>query len=446
MNRNRQNQHPLLQTVQQQKQGLAVGVYSICSANRFVLEASLLEAQRNSTHVYIESTSNQVNQDGGYTGMRPEQFATYVAQIARELKFPPERIILGGDHLGPNPWQDKNAAAAMDKAFVLIRDCVRAGYTKIHLDASMPLGDDPGDPHVPLAPDTIAQRAAQMCQVAEKAFRETDRKDPAPVYIIGTEVPIPGGAQSAEEGIHVTTVADAEKTIEINRQAFINLGLEDAWQRVCAVVVQPGVEFGDDTVDEYSRKKAAELSDYIESNEQFIYEAHSTDYQTPQKMKQMVEDHFAILKVGPWLTYACREAIIALETIEQDLLGSRSDIALSQYRNTLEQVMLDDPRYWKNYYQGDLQTQRLARLYSYSDRCRYYAPEKQIQKCLQQLISNLEKNPIPMSLISQYLPRQYDAIRAGSLKRNPVDLIRDKIRDVTRMYAYACKQCADWRA
>ena len=50
--------------------------------------------------------------------------------------------MLGGDHLGPYVWRAEPADEAMAKARDLVRDYVAAGYTKIHLDASMRLGGD----------------------------------------------------------------------------------------------------------------------------------------------------------------------------------------------------------------------------------------------------------------------------------------------------------------
>ena len=57
----------------------------------------------------IESTCNQVNQYGGYTGMVPNEPAEF----------------------------------AMQKAEVMIHDYVKAGFVKIHLDCSMSLADYP---------------------------------------------------------------------------------------------------------------------------------------------------------------------------------------------------------------------------------------------------------------------------------------------------------------
>ena len=81
------------------------GIPSICSAHPMVLEASMRATLPTQLPLLIEATCNQVNQDGGYTGMTPKDFRSFVEQIAAENGFPTERIILAGDHLGPNPWK-----------------------------------------------------------------------------------------------------------------------------------------------------------------------------------------------------------------------------------------------------------------------------------------------------------------------------------------------------
>ena len=226
--------------------------------------------------------------------MTPKDFVAYVRGIAEEEMFPFENILLGGDHLGPNVWQDEPAESAMQKAEVLVRDYVQAGFTKIHLDCSMRLGDDPEGA---LEPGLVARRAARLAQAAESAGTEFNS---ALRYVIGTEVPVPGGATAHEEGVSVTKVEDARQTIDVTREAFARAGLQSAWERVIAVVVQPGVEFGDDFVLPHQPEAARELSKFIES-QALVYEAHSTDYQTREALTNLVRDHFAILKVGPGL-------------------------------------------------------------------------------------------------------------------------------------------------
>ena len=375
------------------------GIPSICSAHPAVLREALLSA--NDRVVLIESTCNQVNQFGGYTGMTPELFAAYVHSIAVETGFPVKNIILGGDHLGPNVWQKEPSDSAMQKSMEMLRSYVRAGYTKLHLDCSMRLADDPSGP---LDPVIIAKRAAQLAKAAEDALDQklSTGQTKSLRYVIGTEVPVPGGAAAHEDGVSVTRVNDVRETIEIHRQAFLALGLESAWERVIAVVVQPGVEFGDDFVLPYQPDQARDLSSFIES-QGLVYEAHSTDYQTRTALRNLVRDHFAILKVGPGLTFAYREAIFALAMMENELIRAdeRSNII-----TVLDEVMMSRPEHWQKYYSGSAAEQAFKRKYSLSDRIRYYWVQPEVQQALEQLMKNLSTVQLPLSLVSQFAPQE----------------------------------------
>ncbi len=408
-----------------------MGVYSVCSANPWVIEAALCQAIEDHSMVCIESTCNQVNQFGGYTGLTPSQFAAFVRSIAVRVGFPELCILLGGDHLGPYPWRGEPSYSALEKAAGLVQASVLAGYTKIHLDASMACADD----NEPLADELIAERAADLCQVAEK---ELPASSTPPLYVIGTEVPIPGGETGPGLPPAVTRVEHVQTTFEYCRSAFLKRGLEAAWERVVGLVVQPGVEFGDASVFEYQRDQALPLSQCLPASPSLVYEAHSTDYQPPLALRQMVEDHLAILKVGPWLTFAFREAVFALSQIEREWLGNRRGIEISQVPEALEQAMLSNPVHWNPYYRGHETELHFARRYSFSDRSRYYWPEPAVERELQKLVANLSAASPPLTLLSQYLPEQYDAVRAGAIRNLPADLILDRIRKVLRIYAAAC--------
>jgi D-tagatose-1,6-bisphosphate aldolase subunit GatZ/KbaZ len=422
----------------QNRKGHPLGVYSICSANRFVLEAGVLQAKRDEDLLLIESTSNQVNQFGGYTGQTPADFVRYIDDIARANEFPRGRIVLGGDHLGPHAWRNGSSREAMQKACTLVGDCVRARFTKIHLDASMPCADDNGDPHEPLPDELVSARAAELCAAAERAYQELPSDAPPPLYVIGTEVPAPGGGLVGSHAPAVTKTDDLARTLRLTREAFHLRGLEGAWERVIAVVVQPGVEFGDAAVLPYEPSNARALSQYVMKHWSGVYEAHSTDYQTKDALKSMVHDHFAILKVGPWLTFAFREAVFALEEIEQEWLFSRSDVQLSGVREALERAMVNNPVHWKGYYHGNETELRFARKYSLSDRARYYWPGQNVAEAVNRLVVNLDRHGPPISLLSQYLPNQAEAVLSGSLVNRPADLIRHKILEVIDRYASAC--------
>ncbi len=406
--------------------GNARGIYSVCSAHPLVLRASLQQAMSDGTPLLIEATSNQVNQLGGYTGMRPADFHSLVTAIAREQGFPEERLILGGDHLGPNSWQKLPAAEAMTHAEAMLTEYAEAGFTKLHLDASMPCADDPQR----LSEVTVAERAARLCAAAEQAARGQQ-----PVYIIGTEVPTPGGATEELDHLQVTSEAAATETLQVHRDVFRKHGLEHVWSRVVGLVVQPGVEFNHDSVVAYVPEKARGLSAVLAANEGLVFEAHSTDYQLPEAYCDLVEDGFAILKVGPALTFAMREALFALESIEAELTPVERR---SRLQEIVEETMLRSPDNWARHYGGTTQQQRLLRRFSYSDRIRYYWGEPAVQAATEKLITNLNAHPIPETLLSAYLPEQYRRYREGSVSLNPMALVLDRVREAIRPYAKAC--------
>ncbi|VUS93119.1 D-tagatose-1,6-bisphosphate aldolase subunit KbaZ [Klebsiella pasteurii] len=417
--------------VEQHKRGKANGIYAVCSAHPLVLESAIRYAHANRTPLLIEATSNQVDQFGGYTGMTPADFRHFVCQLANSLDFPEELLILGGDHLGPNRWQHLPAEQAMANADGLIKSYVASGFKKIHLDCSMSCLGDP----VPLTDAIVAERAARLAKIAEEIcveqFGESDL-----VYVIGTEVPVPGGAHETLAELEVTTPDAARATLKAHRHAFEKLGLDAIWSRIIALVVQPGVEFDHTHIIDYQPQKAVALSKMVEAYDTLVFEAHSTDYQTPQSLRQLVKDHFAILKVGPALTFALREALFSLAAIEEELLPAK---ACSGLRHVLESVMLDRPEYWQSHYHGDGNARRLARGYSYSDRVRYYWPDSQIDDAFERLVRNLAGEPIPLPLISQYLPLQYVKVREGDLSATPRELIMSHIQDILQQYHAACQ-------
>ncbi|WP_445440930.1 tagatose-bisphosphate aldolase subunit KbaZ [Citrobacter freundii] len=416
----------LTKMVEQHKRGKANGIYAVCSAHPIVLEAAIRYAHANHTPLLIEATSNQVDQFGGYTGMTPADFRSFVCRLADSLDFSQDMLILGGDHLGPNRWQNLPAEQAMANADDLIKSYVAAGFKKIHLDCSMSCANDP----VPLTDEIVAERAARLAKVAEETcmahFGESDL-----VYVIGTEVPVPGGAHETLTDLAVTTSDAARATLQAHYHAFEKHGLEGIWPRIIALVVQPGVEFDHTHIIDYQPQKAVALSKMVEDYDTLVFEAHSTDYQTPQSLRQLVIDHFAILKVGPALTFALREALFSLAAIEEELLPAK---ACSGLRHVLESVMLDRPEYWQSHYHGDGNARRLARGYSYSDRVRYYWPDSQIDEAFERLVRNLADDPIPLPLISQYLPLQYVKVREGDLSATPRELIINHIQDILQQY------------
>jgi len=406
--------------------GTPEGIYSVCSAHPLVLEAAVRQAVRDNTPLLVEATSNQVNQLGGYTGMRPRDFREFALRIATAHGLAEENLILGGDHLGPNPWQNLPAEEAMRLAEMMVAEYSAAGFSKIHLDASMACHGE----QAPLPDNIVAQRAARLCRAAERASGG-DRR----YYVIGTEVPIPGGATESLAELQVTTREHAERTLQIHRETFAAAGLNDVWPRVIALVVQPGVEFNHDSVVDYVSDKTADVRRLLCDAGGLVFEAHSTDYQRPGAYQELVRDGFAILKVGPALTFALREALFALEGIEKELVPHD---CCSHLAEVVERQMLLHPQHWSKHYHGTAEEQRLLRRYSYSDRIRYYWTDSEIKAAVECLLQNLQSVTIPETLLSAALPQQYLAVRSGALQPEPHELIIHRIQQAIAPYAAAC--------
>lgn len=431
-------QNPLKQIVKAQKEGRAVGIYSCCSANEYVIRAALLKGKKDQSCVLIESTANQCDQYGGYTGMKPADFKAFVEGIANEIGFDTNKLFLGGDHLGPLTFTSLNEEEAMKEAEELIRCYVAAGFTKIHIDTSMRVADD--DVNERLSDETIARRGARLAKVAEETYAKLKEENPdaiEPVYIVGSEVPIPGGAQGAvDEGVQVTKPEDFKATLATFEKAFKDNGLDHAWSNVIGIVVQPGVEEKDSGCTEYDRAKAVDLCAAIRDYDNIVFEGHSTDYQTKIKLREMVEDGIAILKVGPGFTFMMRQALFALADIENELLKDKA----SHFKDVLDAAMLKDTKYWSKHYIGTEEEVALKRKYSFSDRCRYYMPVPEVKQAMQTMIQNLRTNGIPLNLLTQYMPIQYTRVREGLLENDPEALIVDRICDSIDEYLYATHQ------
>ena len=397
--------------------GEAIGLPCFCTANEHVLLAVLAYAKRTGLPTVIEATCNQVNQYGGYTGMTPADFMEWLSGMAADAGVPMNQLILGGDHLGPNVWKNEPLDVAMEKSRELVKSYVQAGFKKIHIDTSMACG---GEPNPTFA--QIAERAADLCEVAEKYA-----PDPSKLfYIIGTEVPTPGGETEEPNTLDVTSVARFHDTIQTHRDAWNTRGLDAAWDRVVSVVTQPGVDFGHTSVYPFLPVKAAPLREAIIDEVGLTYEAHSTDYQSTNALSDLVKNHFFFLKVGPELTFRFREAIWALAKIEEEIINDPKSLI----RETFEQQMTKDPGYWVNYYNGSDKELRILRTYSYSDRIRYYWTDPEISKSLNLLIANLEQVNLPESIVSQ----AFMGLDFGEVPETPLALIELHIQRCISRY------------
>ena len=416
----------LIEIFRSNRDGALVGAYSVCSAHSIVLRAALELARERRQIAIIEATCNQVNQYGGYTGMTPVRFANFVREMAADVGLPTEDLVLGGDHLGPQPWRSLPAAEAMAHAIAMVQAYAGAGFGKLHLDCSMACADDP----VTLTDKVIAERAAQLALAAEASA--PDRA--SLLYIVGTEVPAPGGMGEGHM-IHPTLATAVGETWHAHRIAFDKSGLSEAFERIVGVVVQPGLDFGNETIVHFTPEGAASLSASVLTLGDAVFEAHSTDYQTPASYLSLIAQHFAILKVGPAATFAVREAIYALDALARELPGWQSAFAV---RAAMEAAMTRNPAHWASYYGGDSQQQAYLRHFSFSDRLRYYWTEPAVAQTVDRLFNFLDAAEVPLPLISQYFSQHWLAVTSGKLMPKAASLCIASVQTALTPYANAC--------
>lgn len=399
------------------------GIPSYCTGNSFVIQSLLRIYKNNDRPLLLEATANQVNQFGGYTGKTPLEFKQEVLELARQISFNEGRLIFGGDHLGPLVWRNTSPNEAMDRAETLVRTFIKAGYQKIHLDTSMQLGDERGE--ATLSVRTIAERGLRLF----KACQDELKGDSNCVFIIGSEVPFPGGETSCDQ-MMVTHPKDALNTIAVYKEVFEMAGVsEEQFNRdIIALVVQPGVEFTKDKIFPYVRANARSLM-AVDKGE-LVFEGHSTDYQSSVALKNMFEDGVKILKVGPELTYLFRAALERLERFETETLPSDS---CSRFSSTLSEAMADNPKYWEGYYSPGA---RFDFEFSYLDRSRYYLTEPKVKSAIENLKLNV--NSVDnQAIIFKYFPELSNEDVIGNLFEKVIDL---SMQAVVRKYENAVRK------
>jgi D-tagatose-1,6-bisphosphate aldolase subunit GatZ/KbaZ len=379
----------LARIIARNRAGEAVAIPSVCTAHPDALEASLTLAETLDQPIVVEATSNQVNQDGGYTGLRPADFIRFVQDIAARAKVDPTRILFGGDHLGPQAWRKLPADQAMAKAHRMVGDYAAAGFTKIHLDCSEGCAGEPAQ-----LPDAItATRSAALAATALKHAPDPDQL----LFVIGTEVPPPGGARTDDHGdIPPTTAESAKATLTSHRDAFTALNLP--LDQIGGLVVQPGVEFSPMEVHHLPMQRDPALLAALAEWPGVCLEAHSTDYQHPDVHPRLAELGFAFQKVGPALTFAWREALYALDALRaQNGWATGTSLA-----DTMEEVMLSNPAYWQAHIHGHTADPRTERHFGLADRIRYYWPVPKAQAAVQRLLADLADKRLPDPMLAAH--------------------------------------------
>ena len=412
----------LYEVIARNRAGEPAAVPSVCSAHPEILTSALHLARDLERPLIIEATSNQVNQFGGYTGMRAADFMAFVNKLISTSGIDPTTVVLGGDHLGPQVWNREPAEQAMDKAKCLVAEYSTAGIQKIHLDCSEGCAGEAAQ----VSDELAAARAAELAVVCRNASENPQEL----VFVVGTEVPPPGGVRMDDNGnLVATTPQNATKTINAHRAAFEAQGAADLWGQVAGLVVQPGVEFSFDEVHQLPLGRDPGLRSVMMDHPHLCLEAHSTDYQPPDVYPRLAELGFAFQKVGPALTYAWRRALYALDHLRSILQPGSTSLP-----QVVESAMRKNPVFWRDHYPAS--GAEVAWHFGLSDRIRYYWTDSAVAGAVTGLLDELATANLPDHVYLEVFEPAVLAQSARLGESRPLALARAQVQQSLAPYFF----------
>ncbi len=359
---------------------------SFCTANFDVIHSIFYYCHINKLPCLIECTSNQVNQDGGYTSNTPKKFANKINKLRKKIKLNQSQLFLGGDHLGPLAWKKNTNKTALKKSIKLINSFLNANFDKIHVDTSTMCKDD-----VFINNDIIFDRTLKILNSKIIKKKIYDK-----FLVIGSEVPLSG---SNDDKTVITTSLEKIKIEALKFRDFLES--THLKKRNFGLVIEPGMKYMNSSIKKPIFTKFLNKKKFSKINN-FVFEAHSTDYQPKKILLKLVDNNFKFLKVGPELTYNYSRSLFFMNKIENKFFkNSTSDI-----KKSILLSMKQNNKYWKEYYDKN---NNLLLLNSKLDRSRYYLNEKNVENSIRILrnnINTLDKKKI-LSLINNDFKKDF---------------------------------------
>ncbi|MBR2747931.1 MAG: class II D-tagatose-bisphosphate aldolase, non-catalytic subunit, partial [Bacteroidales bacterium] len=277
--------------------GVRRTIFAACPNSPAVISASIRAAKRNNAPIYFAATLNQIDCDGGYTGMTQAEFT-------RMIRFEVERVHFTGpvivaiDHGGPwlkdkqrtEKWSVKDAMDGVKKSF---EAAVLAGYDLIHVDPTVDINVPKGET---IDIRLVAARTVELIAHVEN-FRKKNNL-PAISYEVGTEE-VHGGL--ADEKTFDTFIQELKK-------GLVNVGLPDVWP--CFIVGKVGTDL-DTTV--FDPVVARSLTSKVRPLGSYIKGHYTDDVANPEEYPLC---GMGAANVGPEFTISEYRALCELEELE----------------------------------------------------------------------------------------------------------------------------------
>ncbi|MGN1240583.1 MAG: class II D-tagatose-bisphosphate aldolase non-catalytic subunit, partial [Paludibacteraceae bacterium] len=315
------------------KTGVSRTLFAACPNSLSVIKASFRAAKRNNAPIYFATTLNQVDCDGGYTGMTQSEFTKILRREAEAVHYEGPYIV-AIDHGGPwlkdkqsiERWSTEQAMEGVKKSY---EAALLAGYDLIHVDPTVDIFLPKGEIiniHV------VASRTVELIAHAE-AFRKAHNL-PAISYEVGTEE-VHGGL--ADPKTFDTFLTDL-------KAGLAAAGLSDVWP--CFIVGKVGTDLHTTTFDP---EVAKELTAKVRPYGSYIKGHYTDDVSNPEEYPL---SGMGAANVGPEFTMNEYDALAELEQEEQKQYEAGRIPQLSHITQVLWQQVYESGR-WKKWLHGD---------------------------------------------------------------------------------------------
>ncbi len=388
------------------KTGVKRTILAVCPNSLSVIKASLRAAKRNNAPIKYAATLNQVDGDGGYTGLTQKQFTKMLEIEASRINYKGQYIV-AIDHGGPwlkdiqtkEKWDIKKAMAGVKKSF---EDAVLAGYDLLHVDPTV---------DITIGKDSIidirvvAERTVELIEHVEKFRRE--KKLPPVSYEVGTEE-VQGGL--ADE-------ATFDLFLELLQSGLKKAGLKNVWP--CFIVGKVGTDLHTTVFD---KEVAQSLTSRAKKYGSYI-KGHYTDaVENPQDYPLC---GIGAANVGPEFTISEYKALMELEELEKEYHSQGKIAALSNIRAELKKAVLESNR-WQKWLKAGEEGKQLNELTSERQGwivqtcCRYIYQNPEIIAARVRLYDNLnmlgiDAEEIVLSSIERDMDKYFNAFNLVNL-------------------------------
>lgn len=282
--------------------GVKRTIFAACPNSLSVIRAALKSSKRCNAPIKFAATLNQVDLDGGYTGMTHGDFVKTIRLHAANMNVT-SPVIIAIDHGGPwlkdlhktEKWSYERTMLAVKKSF---EAAIEAGFDLIHVDPTVDITLTPGEN---ISIEVVASRTIELIVHAENFRRKNNFSRIS--YEVGTEE-VHGG---------LADLKIFRQFLELLRNGLKKEGIADIWP--CFVVGKVGTDLHTATFDS---NVAMNLAEIAKSYGSMIKGHYSDNVTNPEAYP---ESGMGAANVGPEFTEKEYEALTELESLQLSLLA-----------------------------------------------------------------------------------------------------------------------------